>query len=209
MNTAEPTKSGGKASGSGSGTAAKTKTTGHKTFAPDSPAGGVNMLTPAANADPSPLYKISDYVTWSWNYTSLQGTPSAIDLLVSCSSASATWTLTQNMSFATNVDYVWNTTNQANDPQQPLGVNIYTLLVKDSSVQITDSPEPGYLGTYAGFTFGLYTAQPYTKFPDWTCPGSCSFALSMHDRQALGLAVTMSIISVLSFTWFVSGLNLQ
>ncbi|POR37124.1 Uncharacterized protein TPAR_02633 [Tolypocladium paradoxum] len=213
LNTAEPSKTGmgtGKGTGKATGANANNSTNKptHTQFAPDSPAGGVQILTPATNAEPTVLYKIKDQVTWGWNYTSLQGTPTAIDVLVSCSSASATWTLTSNMTFATSVNYVWDTKKQAEDPEAPLLTEMYTLIVKDSDSAITAAPEPGYLGVYSGFKFGLYTAQPYTPYPDWTCPG-CSDASSLFSHQALGLAVTMSIVTFFSFTWFVAGLGLH
>lgn len=206
LNTAEASQT-GKATGTNTkkGT---TSTPTHTQFAPDSPVGGVQILTPATNVEPTVLYKIKDYVTLGWNYTSLQGTPTAIDVLVSCSSASATWTLTQNMTFATSVNYVWDTKKQADNPNSPLLTEMYTLIVKDSDSAITAAPEPGYLGVYSGFKFGLYTAQPYTPYPEWTCPG-CSDASSLFSHQALGLAVTMSAVTFLSFTWFVAGLGLH
>ncbi|KAG8420389.1 hypothetical protein J3459_011119 [Metarhizium acridum] len=167
------------------------------------------MQTPNTNLQPSGLYKISDYVTWSWNYTSLLGTPTAIDVIVSCSAASETWTLTGNMSFSTAVSYVWDTKKQANDIQSPLGVQQYTLIVKDSDASITQAPEAGYLGAFTSYTFGMYTGQPYTPYADWTCPGTCSAASSAFDRQAVGLAIITSIVTFLSFTWFVAGLGLH
>ncbi|UNI13544.1 hypothetical protein JDV02_000279 [Purpureocillium takamizusanense] len=221
LNTAEPTQSGetasetgtqtGKKTGKGTGKATGTKTSKgdtHETFAPDSPPGGVSMLTPAPNLQPTPLYKIGDDVTWSWNYTSLQGTPTAIDVLVSCSAASNTWTLTSNMTFETSVNYVWGTKKQAESAQNPLLTEMYTLIVKDSETQITSAPEPGYLGTWQQFRFGLYSAQPYVPYSEWKCTG-CSDGASLFDRQALGLAVSMSVVTFLSFTWFVAGLGLH
>lgn len=34
---------------------------------------------------------------------------------------------------------------------------------------------------------------------------TCSAALSAHERQALGLVLGMSTITMLSFTWFAGG----
>ncbi|XP_044718060.1 uncharacterized protein HRG_08702 [Hirsutella rhossiliensis] len=209
QNTAEPTAT-GKSSGKSSGT--RTKDGGseatHTEFPPDAPPGGVSMLSPATNLEPTPLYKIRDHVTWSWNYTSLLGTPTAVDVLVSCSVASETWTLTSNMTFETSVEYVWDTNKEADSVEKPLLEQLYTLIVKDSEAAITAPPQPGYLGTYKGFTFGLYAGKPATAFADWKCTG-CSGASSLFDNQALGLAVSMSVITFLSFTWFVSGLGLR
>ncbi|KAG5913147.1 hypothetical protein E4U53_004986 [Claviceps sorghi] len=191
-------------------TGAETMAANHTEFAPENPPAGISMQSPNTYLQPSGLYRISDYVTWSWNYTSLLGTPTAVDVIVSCSMASETWTLTSNMSFATDVTYVWDTKKQANDAQNPLGNAMYTLIVKDSAARITQAPEAGYLGAYTGYTFGMYTGLPYTPYPGWTCPGSCSNAAgSIFDRQAAVLAIVMSVTTVLSFTWFVSGLGLH
>jgi hypothetical protein len=197
LNTAKPA----------SGTRKSSEPT-HTQFAADLPAGGVEMLTPTAIAASTALYKIGDHVTWGWNYTSLLGKPDHIDILISCATASETWTLASNVSFETSVDFVWDTRKEENDPEQPLLTELYTLIVKDSEAEISDSPEPGYLGVYSGFTFGLYARQSYTALPDWECTG-CNAAAPGFNGQAVGLALIMSLISVLSFTWFVTGLGLQ
>ncbi|KAK2594236.1 hypothetical protein QQS21_008078 [Conoideocrella luteorostrata] len=204
LNTAKATQS-----GNGGKTGSGTSTATHTEFPVDSPPAGVSMQTPNTNLQPSGLYRMNDFITWSWNYTSLLGTPTAVDVIVSCSTASETWTLTANMSFETSVNYVWDTKKQANDAKAPLLNAMYVLIVKDSAAEITQRPEAGYLGAYTGYTFGMYTTQAYTAYPDWTCPGSCSAASSIFDHRAVGLAVMMSAVTVLSFTWFVSGLGLH
>ncbi|ODA80506.1 hypothetical protein RJ55_03464 [Drechmeria coniospora] len=214
LNTAEPTKSGDVKE---TGSSKDTKETGadksgdgggpRTTFAPDAPAGGVSMLSPAIMTQPTPLYKISDYVTWSWNYTSLLGTPTAVDILVSCTQAGVV-TIASNMSFATSVNYVWDTRLQAGSAENPLRTDMYTLIIKASDAEITDRPEPGYLGTWSGFRFGLYSARPYQPFSEWKCPGVCSAASSLPGHEAVRLALTMSLLSLTAFTWFVVGLGL-
>ncbi|KJZ76049.1 hypothetical protein HIM_04505 [Hirsutella minnesotensis 3608] len=205
LNTAEPTDASNTSGGrnkSDSGPVTRTP------FDNGLPPGGVNILTPAPLAEPTPLYKIRDNITWSWNYTSLEGTPTAVDVLVSCSTATKTWTLTTNMTFETSVNYVWDTKKQADSVENPLLNALYTLIVKDSDTSITSAPEPGYLAPWSGFKFGLYTGKTPVPFKDWKCVG-CSDAASLLNRQALGLAVTMSLISFFSFTWFVVGLGLN
>lgn len=167
------------------------------------------MQTPNTFQQATGLYMISDHVTWSWNYTSMLGTPTAIDVLVSCSAASATWTLTGNMSFETSVNYVWDTKKEANDVQSPLGVQMYTLIVKDSDASITQAAEAGYLGAYTGYQFAMYTGEPYVPYRDWTCPGACSIAAPALNHKAVGFAAVMSVVTFLSFTWFVAGLGLH
>lgn len=176
-------------------------------FPPDSPPGGVTLATPATTVEPTPLYKIGTSISFNWNYTSLKGTPDGIDVLVSCKEARETWTLTTNMTFQTNASYVWDTKKQATDVEAPLPVELYTLIVKDSNMDITDLPSPGYLAVYTGLTFGLYQPAKPTPWSEWKCNG-CSAAPSLFERPALGLAVTMSLVSVMSFTWFVTGLGL-
>ncbi|KAL7905796.1 hypothetical protein GGI35DRAFT_123222 [Trichoderma velutinum] len=185
----------------------KGKATHHTMFDPEAPPGNVVMQTPNVFAG-SALYKIGDYITWGWNYTNVLGTPTAVDVLISCSTASETWTLTSNMTFKTSVSYVWDTSVQATSVEEPLPVAMYTLIIKDSDAAISSIPDPGYLGTFNTFTFGLYTPQPYVPFPDWHCD-ACNAALSKFDHQVLGFAVTMGLVTVLSFTWFVSGLGLN
>lgn len=162
------------------------------------------MLTPAPTAQGVNLYKIGDHVTWGWNYTNLQAPPTAIDILVSCSTASETWTLTTNMTFETQGSFTWDTEQQATAVQSPLLVEEYTLIIYDAASSISATPVAGYLGTFEGFTFGMYTPQPYTPLSSWNC-ATCSAALSETERRALGFALSMSVITVLTFTWFVTG----
>ncbi len=166
------------------------------------------MITPAATAAMQ-LYKIGDFVTWGWNYTNLQATPTAIDLLASCSFASRTFTLTQNMTFQTHGSYTWDTgAFQSDNVASPLLTEEYTLILYDAESSVSATAEAGYLGTFEGFTFGLYATQSYTPLADgWTC-ATCSGAMSDMEKRAVGFALTMSIITVLSFTWFVTGMRL-
>ncbi|KAK1243085.1 hypothetical protein MKX07_003713 [Trichoderma sp. CBMAI-0711] len=184
------------------------KTTDHKQFDPESPPGSVVMQTPGIFDRSAALYKIGDYITWGWNYTNLLGTPTAVDVLISCSTASETWTLTSNMTFKKSVAYTWDSSVQETSVESPLPVAMYTLIIKDSDAAISDVPDAGYLGTFSSFTFGLYTPQPYVPFPEWRCD-ACNAALSKFDHQVLGFAITMGLVTVLSFTWFVSGLDLN
>lgn len=165
------------------------------------------MLTPTTTSG-TQLYMIGDYVTWGWNYTDLLGTPTAIDVLVSCSTATETWTLTQNMTFETLGSFTWDTgAYQQTAVASPLLTEMYTLIIYDADSSISATADPGYLGTYDGFTFGLYTNKPYTPLADWVCV-TCSAASSDLDRHALGAVLAMSVITVLSFTWFVTGFGL-
>lgn len=176
-------------------------------FDPLDPVGGVVMVTPAPT-DGYQLYKIGDYITWGWNYTDVQATPTGIDLYVSCSKVPQPWTLTQNMSYSRVGSYTWDTEEfQKSHVADPLIVDQYTLIIADADGGISATPEPGYLAPWAGFNFGLYTGRPYVDTADgWEC-ASCNSAKSGLDNRAVGVAVVMSVVTVLSFTWFVTGLG--
>jgi hypothetical protein len=169
------------------------------------------MLSPVTTLT-SALYKIGDYVTFSWNYTDLEITPTAVDVVISASTSSlgaSTWTLTSNMSFATDAAFTWDTESyqsKAQANQKPLIVEMYTLYIYDAESSVTATAGPGSLTANAALTFGLYTGQAYTPLASgWVC-GTCSAALSDNERRAIGFAITMAGISVATFTWFVTGL---
>jgi hypothetical protein len=162
------------------------------------------MITPATTTGTA-LYRIGETITWVWNYTSIQGTPTAVDVLVSCSAATETWTLTQNMSYEATGTYTWDTNAYAETAvQSPLLTEEYTLVIFDADSSVSATAEPGYLSVYNGFTFGMYTNRPYKDLGDWKCV-TCSAANSDLDRKALRFVVGMAVITVLSFTWFVAG----
>ncbi|KAF4966784.1 hypothetical protein FSARC_5571 [Fusarium sarcochroum] len=159
----------GKQTGTKTGTKTKSSGSKHTTFSADMQPGGVSMTLPDTMYVPTPLFKIGDHATFGWNYTSLEGTPTAIDVLVSQSSAGEIYTLTANMTFEKEPEFVWDTSKEAEDPDAPLIVGMYTLVIKDSDSDITDIPEPGYLQVAKTFQFGMYTPAPYTDYPKWNC----------------------------------------
>ncbi|KAB5570772.1 hypothetical protein GE09DRAFT_1104668 [Coniochaeta sp. 2T2.1] len=189
----------------GNSTASKSsEPTHHTQFPAQDPAGNVVMVTPAATAQATNLYKIGDKVTWGWNYTNLQGTPTAIDVLISVAST-ATFTLTQNMTFETPGVYEWDTRQYQDDNVgNPLLTEQYTLVIYDSDGSPTSTAEAGYLAPFSGFKFGMYQPKAATSLADWQCP-TCSAAFGAGERRALGAAAVMSVVTVLSFTWFVVG----
>ncbi|KAI5863155.1 hypothetical protein GGS23DRAFT_568492 [Durotheca rogersii] len=192
--------------GNPTATGNSTSQTTHRTFNAMDPPGGVNMLTPAPIAG-STLYRIGDPtpITWVWNYTSLQGTPSGINVLVSCSAASATWTLTQNMTFEPTATFTWDTLKYSQSAvASPLLVEQYTLLIHDAESSVDAVAEAGYLAPFNNYRFALYTARPYQDLDEWKC-ATCSGALGDLDRQALSFAISMTLITIFSFTWYVTG----
>ncbi|MCJ1410783.1 hypothetical protein MMC19_004869 [Ptychographa xylographoides] len=169
---------------------------------PRLPAGGVQMLTPAAIAQAS-YYKIGDQITFGWNYTSLVVTPTAVDILAYCSANQATYTIATNTSVKATGIAVWDTENDASGTS-PLLTETYTLIIHDAGQPVTAVAQAGYLGTYDSFTFGMYVPQPYTPLNDFVC-ATCSGALSDLERQTLKFLFGTGFLTILSFTWFAGG----
>jgi hypothetical protein len=163
------------------------------------------MVSPAV-IQGSQYYKVGDYVTFQWNYTSLSVTPSAIDILASCSLNSATYTIAANMSVEETGSVVWDTGNTAT-LTNPYPVATYTLIIQDAAKDFTDAPSAGYLAAYDQYSFGMYTGQPYVPLNAFRC-ATCNGALSIHERQAIGVLAVTSLVTILSFTWFANGFGL-
>lgn len=146
-------------SGSGNSTSQNaTRTTSSKTTAidPRLPPGGVSLITPAAIDGPQ-YYKVGDFVTFSWNYTSLSVTPSAVDVLASCSLNGATYTISGNMSVQETGAVTWDTGEMFATATDPFPVASYTLIIHDASQDVTDVPSAGFLAAYNQYIFGMYT----------------------------------------------------
>ena len=197
----------GTAAASGSGTDASShkgsKTTGKASKStavdPRLPPGGVAMITPSP-FDGEQYYKVGDYVTFAWNYTSLSNTPSAIDVIASCSLNSATYTIAANMSVDATATLVWDT-GASETISNPFPVATYTLIIHDSSLDADAVASAGDLGAYNQYQFGMYTGQPYTPLSEFRC-ATCSSAVSLHEKQAMGVLLVTSLVTILSFTWF-------
>ncbi|KAJ0118289.1 hypothetical protein J7T55_009072 [Diaporthe amygdali] len=190
-----------------SSTSKKSSKTTSASVNADDPAGSAVMLTPQTTLT-SALYRIGEYVTMGWNYTNVQVTPTAVDLVISCTTASESWTLTSNMTYETSAAFTWDTgAFQSDSVQQPLLVEQYILYIYDADASISATAGPGELTAAAAMTFGLYTGQPYTPLASgWVCATCNSGAMSSSERQALGFLFTVAAITVASFTWFVTGL---
>jgi len=169
------------------------------------PAGGVSMMTPAV-ASGEQYFKIGDYVTFGWNYTSLEATPTAVNVLATCTANTQLYTIAMNLTLANNTNAVtWDTGSyQATAVQEPLLTETYTLIIYDAASSISATAQAGYLAVYDSYTFGMYAPQSYTPLADFQC-ATCSGALSDMHRGALGLVLGMGLLTVLSFTWFVGG----
>lgn len=206
LNTGGMTKTGTATDGA---TSNSTRTSAPKKtqFNPQDPAGGVAMITPSV-MDGLQLYKIEDKIKWVWNYTNLQGKPAAIDVYIKCSKVAQPWTLTQNMSFAEPATFVWDTDAfKKKSVATPLLTEQYTLVIADSDGGISAAPEAGFLAPFSGISFGLYEKKAYHDNGDGYQCASCSGAMSGLDTRAVGVAMAMSAVTVLSFTWFVVGVG--
>lgn len=118
------------------------------------------MLTPSALAQTT-YYKIGDFVSFAWNYTSLSIPPSRVDVLVSCTANSATYTLKSNASFEKTGSVVWDTSPDITGTA-PLLTETYTLVIYDAQKAITDVATAGKLGVTNDYRFGMYIPQKYT-----------------------------------------------
>jgi hypothetical protein len=202
--TVKPTGSSTKATGK-SGTSTKKPTT--TAFDPRLPAGGVALITPAIIDGPQ-YFKIGDFVTFAWNYTSLLATPSAVDILATCKENDQTYTLAMNQTIGNATGAVtWDTgAYQSTALSAPLLTETYTLIIYDAASSISAQAQAGYLAVYDQYTFGMYTPQPYTPLNEFQC-ATCSAAFGDMERRALGMVVGVSVITILSFTWFVGGIG--
>ncbi|KAK2759419.1 hypothetical protein FQN54_002897 [Arachnomyces sp. PD_36] len=174
---------------------------------PRLPAGGIKMIEPPAIS--TTYYKIADKVTFKWNYTSLSVTPSGINVVASCALNNHAYTITANDTISGPTgEVVWDTGAYQANATVPLLTETYTLLVYDVDKDPTDIASAGHLGASINFRFGMYLPQSYTPLDSFQC-ATCNAALSPMERQALGFGLAMISITVLSFAWFVNGLNLS
>ncbi|KAL3475242.1 hypothetical protein BJX99DRAFT_160621 [Aspergillus californicus] len=168
------------------------------------PAGGISMITPSALA--TTYYKIGDNITFVWNYTSLSNTPSAVNVVASCSLNSATYTISGNMSVEQTQTVIWDTEKYQANATAPLLTATYTLIIWDESKDIDDTASAGELGSSKS-NFGMYESQEYTDLDEFVC-ATCSGALSSAEVNALKFAMGMAFVTIASFTWFSSSFGL-
>lgn len=164
------------------------------------------MLIPAATT--TTYFKIGDYITFAWNYTSLLTTPTAVNIMATCTMNHVLYPIAMNQTVSASTQAVtWDTGKyQATAVGNPLLTETYTLVIYDAHSSISATSQPGYLAPFKQYAFAMYVPQPYVPLSEWTC-ATCSGALSDMERRALGLMFGMSVVTVMSFTWFVSGLG--
>ncbi|KAL6238528.1 hypothetical protein BDW75DRAFT_201512 [Aspergillus navahoensis] len=163
------------------------------------PPGGISMLTPDSVS--TTYFKIGDILTFVWNYTSLSITPTAVNVVASCSLNSATYTISSNMSVEQTQTVTWDTGKFQANATAPLLTATYTMIVYDESKDIDDTASAGELSSQNRYYFGMYTPQPYTDLPNFVC-ATCNSALSATGLLGLKMAMGMGLITIASFTWF-------
>ena len=141
------------------------------------------MLTPTEGA--TSYYRIGDYVTLAWNYTSLTISPTAVNVVASCSLNSATYTISTNMTMGPTGKVIWDTGKYQANATVPLLTASYTLIVWDASKALTETASAGYLSAASGYTFGMYSSQPYTPLNGMLSIPSNSFNLLTYNRLCL------------------------
>ncbi|RFU33920.1 hypothetical protein B7463_g2444, partial [Scytalidium lignicola] len=180
----------------------------HTLFDPTNPAGGISLISPAIT-DGQQFYKIGDFVTFKFNMTSVLATPTALDIMATCTVNKQLYTLAVNQTVHNATGAVtWDTSAyQKTAASAPLLNEFYTLIIYDAASSISAAPEAGYLAPYDQYIFGMYSPQAYTPLAEFQC-ATCSGALGDMERRALGMVLGMGVITVLSFTWFVTGLGI-
>ena len=158
------------------------------------------MITPAATAQQQ-FYKIGDWVTFAWNYTSLSSTPKHVDVLATCTANQATYTLAVNASVKDNQMLLWDTGAYQASASVPLLTETYTLIIYDAAKSVSASASPGYLDTFDTFQFAMYTPQPYVDLDDYVCV-TCSGAAGLR-RQSLMVVGLAASLAVVGGAWFV------
>lgn len=139
------------------------------------------MMTPASTS--TTYYMIGQNVTFVWNYTSLSVTPSAVDVVASCSLNSATYTLASNMSVKATGSVVWDTGKYQASATIPLLTATYTLYVYDASEPINAPAKAGYLSSNYGYYFGMYIPQKYTPLNGESLTTTCSSSLPYQEHD--------------------------
>lgn len=164
------------------------------------------MLTPAVVAG-AQYYKIGQQVTFVWNYTSLEATPTAVNIMATCTANKQLYTIAANQTVGNSTGVVtWDTgAYQSTALAEPLLTETYTLVIYDAASSISATAQAGYLDTFDTYTFGMYVPQAYVGLDDGYVCVTCSGAMSDMQRKALGMVFGVGLLTVLSFTWFVAG----
>lgn len=159
------------------------------------------MITPGI-FDTMQYYRIGDWVEFAWNYTSLKVTPTAIDILASCSANQGTFTIAVNQSVEETGRVYWDTQAYKDSGKNPqLLTNMYTLIIYDADSSVSARPKPGYLQTFQMHQFGMYEPRKYVPWDEFQCVG-CNSALSSHELSVLRIFAITGTTMLTSFLFF-------
>jgi hypothetical protein len=183
-----------------------------KTYGVSAGYGGISMILPNYISSSS-YYKVGNEVTFAWNMTSLSVTPTALDILATCTANAHTYTLAVNQTVNGTVGAVtWDTGAYQASATVPLLTETYTLIIMDAALPaVSATANYGALPVYSGVRFGMYTPQPYTNTSGndtqiFTCV-TCKSAASSLERHTLTFLLAMVAITVATFTIFVGGVG--
>lgn len=168
------------------------------------------IINPAITAGPQ-YYKVGNTISWTWNYTNLVATPSAIDILATVTPAGgktipSPYTLALNESWSPTQTFKWDSGDFNSKTALPVGT--YTLIVYDAAAPSaqSSSPTPGFLATWNQLYFGMYPPQQYTPLADpLTVCATCNAAGSRMERLTLRFLFGMVSVTIGSLLWFAGG----
>jgi len=161
------------------------------------------MQTPALT-DGYQIYKIGQPVTFKWNYTSIQASPTAINVEAYCTDGATYFTIAGNVS-ADTTEVVWDTGDYQQTATAKLPGATYTLWIYDASKDRTAVPSPGYLYGYSLLQFGMYSPRAPTPLSEFKC-ASCDFnSAGLNDPRTVRALLGMGLVTALTFVWFIAG----
>ncbi|KAK5097033.1 hypothetical protein LTS08_007053 [Lithohypha guttulata] len=128
-----------------------------------------------------------------------------IDVIATNTVNRQTYTIAANQSWQETQAVTWDTNEFTQTTDLPFVVATYTLMIYDAAKEPTAVASAGALGGFSNLQFGVYTPQPYTPLNEFKCATCSSGAISLHEKQALSILLGTCTITVLSFTWFASG----
>ncbi|KAF8067911.1 hypothetical protein FPV67DRAFT_1164463 [Lyophyllum atratum] len=168
------------------------------------PAGLLTITQPPQTA--TSFYKIapSNFVTFGWNFSFIQVTPTHLTVSAVCENGN-TYPVgpTDGVIPGTATEVVWDLFSyQQNHPNTPLAPAQYTLQIWDDRGPGAGRA-PGYMQANTGLKFALYTPQTYTGLADgWSCT-TCSAAWSAYAANPLLVSICATFLIM-----FLSGFGL-
>lgn len=127
---------------------------------PNLPAGEAVLVSPKTTE--SVYVKSGDNATFSWTYTNVVNSPSAINVAAICTSNQQTYMIAQNQSIDKS-SAVWDTRHAASSGMGPITAE-YTLYVYDANSTPSATASAGELSSMQ-FIFGLYLPKKYNPWP--------------------------------------------